>query len=48
LAALPPVDRGAESDAGAPLVLPVIEEALDVHTRRVETGKVRITKTVQE
>ena len=47
LAALPPVDRGAESDAGA-LVLPVIEEALDVHTRRVETGKVRITKTVQE
>ena len=48
LAALPPVDRGAESDAGAPLVLPVIEEALDVHTRRVETGTVRITKTVQE
>src|SRR4030095_3117097 len=28
--------------------LPVIEETLDVHTRRVETGTVRITQTVQE
>jgi len=48
LAALPPVDRTQGSEASTPLVLPVIEETLDVHTRRVETGKVRITKTVQE
>jgi uncharacterized protein (TIGR02271 family) len=48
LAVLPPVDRTPESAAGPPLVLPVIEEVLDVHTRRVVTGTVRITKTVQE
>jgi uncharacterized protein (TIGR02271 family) len=30
-----------------PLVLPVLAEALDVRTRRVETGRVRIHKTVQ-
>jgi uncharacterized protein (TIGR02271 family) len=48
LAALPPVDRPPESETGTPLVLPVIEETLDVHTRRVVTGTVRITKTVQE
>jgi uncharacterized protein (TIGR02271 family) len=30
-----------------PLVLPVMAEALDVRTRRVETGRVRIHKTVQ-
>jgi uncharacterized protein (TIGR02271 family) len=30
-----------------PLVLPVLAEALDVQTRRVETGRVRIHKTVQ-
>jgi uncharacterized protein (TIGR02271 family) len=47
LTALPPVDRTQGLEAGTPLVLPVIEEALDVHTRRVETGKVRLTKTVQ-
>ena len=47
LAVLPPVDRTPGS-SGAPLVLPVIEEVLDVHTRRVVTGTVRITKTVQE
>ena len=29
-----------------PLVLPVMAEALDVQTRRVETGRVRIHKTV--
>jgi uncharacterized protein (TIGR02271 family) len=30
-----------------PLVLPVLAEALDVQKRRVETGRVRIHKTVQ-
>jgi uncharacterized protein (TIGR02271 family) len=30
-----------------PLVLPVLEETLDVRTRRVETGRVRLHKTVQ-
>ena len=30
-----------------PLVLPVLAEVLDVQTRRVETGRVRIHKTVQ-
>jgi len=48
LAALPPVDRPPDSETSTPLVLPVIEETLDVHTRRVVTGTVRITKTVQE
>jgi len=47
LTALPPVDRGSGSDAGAPLVLPVMVEEPDVHTRRVETGTVRMTKRVQ-
>jgi uncharacterized protein (TIGR02271 family) len=48
LTALPPVDRTQGIEAGTPLVLPVIEGALDVYTRRVETGKVRITTTGQE
>jgi uncharacterized protein (TIGR02271 family) len=48
LTALPPVDSGPGSDAGAPLVLPVIVEELDVHKRQVETGTVRMTKRVQE
>jgi uncharacterized protein (TIGR02271 family) len=40
--------RGAGADAcEPPLVLPVLEETLDVQTRRVETGRVRIHKTVQ-
>jgi len=30
-----------------PLVVPVLAEALDVQTRRVETGRVRLHKTVQ-
>ena len=29
-------------------VIPVVEEILDVRQRRVETGRVRITKTVHE
>jgi uncharacterized protein (TIGR02271 family) len=48
LTALPPVDSEQGIDAGTPLVLPVIVEELDVHTQRVETGTVRITKRVQE
>jgi uncharacterized protein (TIGR02271 family) len=31
-----------------PLVLPVIDEALEVHTSPVETGRVRIRKIVHE
>lgn len=34
--------------SAAPLVLPVVEEALVVHTPAVETGRVRISKTVHE
>ena len=42
---------GAARAAGvrdSPLVLPVIEEALDVHTSSVETGRVRLRKVVHE
>jgi len=46
--ALTPVDGAPEIEGSEPLVLPVIVEELDVHTRRVETGTVRITKIVQE
>jgi hypothetical protein len=48
LTALLPIDRAPGSDAGAPLVLPVMVAELDVHTRRVETGTARMTKRVQE
>jgi uncharacterized protein (TIGR02271 family) len=34
--------------SGSPLVLPVIEEAIEVHTSPVETGRVRIRKVVRE
>jgi uncharacterized protein (TIGR02271 family) len=40
-------DAGNEV-SDAPLVVPVIEEALDVHTTPVETGRVRIHKMVHE
>jgi uncharacterized protein (TIGR02271 family) len=51
--AVPVVLADLERRAGAdprepPLVLPVIQEALDVRTRRVETGRVRITKVIHE
>jgi uncharacterized protein (TIGR02271 family) len=40
--------RGAGTDPPEPpLVLPVLAETLDVQTRRVETGRVRIHTTVQ-
>ena len=39
--------RAGTAPPEPPLVLPVLEEALDVRTRRVETGRVRIHKTVQ-
>jgi uncharacterized protein (TIGR02271 family) len=50
--AVPMALRELERRAGAdprepPLVLPVMAEALDVQKRRVETGRVRIHKTVQ-
>jgi uncharacterized protein (TIGR02271 family) len=38
-------DRGLSK---SPLVLPVIDEALEVHTSPVETGRVRIRKIVHE
>jgi len=41
--------RGAGSGGSdSPLVLPVIEEALEVHTSPVETGRVRVRKIVHE
>jgi uncharacterized protein (TIGR02271 family) len=42
-----PRNAGNEMSA-SPLVLPVIEEVLDVHTSPVETGRVRIRKVVHE
>jgi uncharacterized protein (TIGR02271 family) len=50
--AIPTALAELERYAGAaprepPLVLPVLEEALDVQTRRVETGRVRLHTTVQ-
>jgi uncharacterized protein (TIGR02271 family) len=47
--ALADLERRADADAREPpLVLPVIQEALDVRTRRVETGRVRLTKVIHE
>jgi uncharacterized protein (TIGR02271 family) len=47
--ALAELERRAGADPREPpLVLPVIQEALDVRTRRVETGRVRIRKVVHE
>jgi uncharacterized protein (TIGR02271 family) len=40
--------RGAGGGSESPLVLPVIKESLDVHTFPVETGRVRICKTVHK
>jgi uncharacterized protein (TIGR02271 family) len=46
--ALADLERRAGADPREPpLVLPVLAEALDVQTRRVETGRVRLHKTVQ-
>jgi uncharacterized protein (TIGR02271 family) len=42
-----PATRAADT-TGEALVVPIIEEELEVGKRTVETGKVRITKTVQE
>jgi uncharacterized protein (TIGR02271 family) len=43
-------ERGGESGRAAvsPLVVPVIEETLDVHTTSVEAGRVRLRKVVHE
>jgi uncharacterized protein (TIGR02271 family) len=44
------LERRPRADAAPsepPLVLPILAEALDVQTRRVETGRVRLHKTVQ-
>jgi uncharacterized protein (TIGR02271 family) len=46
--ALADLERAGADAREPPLVLPVIEEALDVRTRRVETGRVRITKVIHE
>jgi stress response protein YsnF len=43
-------ERGGENSgvSESPLVVPVIEETLAVHTTPVETGRVRIRKVVHE
>jgi uncharacterized protein (TIGR02271 family) len=47
--ALADLERRAGADPREPpLVLPVLAEALDVQTRTLETGRVRIHKTVHE
>jgi uncharacterized protein (TIGR02271 family) len=45
--ALADLKRAGPAPREPPLVLPVLAEALDVRTRPVETGRVRIHKTVQ-
>ena len=40
--------QAAAQATGEQAVIPVMEERLDVRTRRLETGLVRISKTVQE
>jgi uncharacterized protein (TIGR02271 family) len=44
------LERSGERREGSetPIVLPVIEETLDVHTALVETGRVRLRKIVHE
>ena len=44
--ALADLKRAGADPREPPLVLPVLEEVLDVRTRTVETGRVRIHKTV--
>ncbi len=46
-AALERLRGGGADPPEPPRVVPVLAEALDVQTRRVETGRVRIHKTVQ-
>ena len=43
-----PVDQLTPAEAGAPLVVPVIEETAYITREVVETGRVRLTKTVTE
>jgi uncharacterized protein (TIGR02271 family) len=45
--ALADLKRASADPREPPLVLPVLAEALDVRTRAVETGRVRLHKTVQ-
>jgi uncharacterized protein (TIGR02271 family) len=47
LMALADLKRAGADPREPPLVLPVLAEVLDVRTRTVETGRVRIHKTVQ-
>jgi uncharacterized protein (TIGR02271 family) len=46
--ALADLERAGADPREPPLVLPVIQEVLDVDTRRVETGRVRLHKIVRE
>jgi uncharacterized protein (TIGR02271 family) len=47
--ALAELERRVGAEPGEPpLVLPVLVEELDVQTRRMETGRVRITKVIHE
>ena len=45
--ALGPADLPATSAAADTRVVPLVAEQLDVQRRRVETGKIRVTKSVQ-
>jgi uncharacterized protein (TIGR02271 family) len=45
--ALADLERAGAGSGEPPLVLPVLAETLEVQKRRVETGRVRIHKTVQ-
>lgn len=45
---LPPDGRLALEGSAAPLVVPVIEETAYITREVVETGRVRLTKTVTE
>ena len=42
------METAASSSGDGSLVIPVVAETMDVRKRTVETGKVRITKTVQQ
>jgi uncharacterized protein (TIGR02271 family) len=48
LAELAPYSSEHHEHQDEPLVVPVLEEELEVQKRRIETGKVRITKVVHE
>jgi uncharacterized protein (TIGR02271 family) len=42
------IEEGSEMKEGGEMIMPVIVEELEVGKRKVETGRVRVTKTVRE